>query len=178
MSADVVHNTAIGRFEITVEDIVSVLDYSQSGQTITFVHTGVPAELEGRGIGSQLARAGLEYAVRENLHVVPRCPFIRTYIERHPEYPGPGEVTPGHNPTDLGYTAPMSLILRSQVAFIPVLLTVLVAAAVGVHAIVQERERSQVPDRYKWDLTALYPSDEAWRQAKDRVAAQLPGLQQ
>ncbi len=86
MSADVVHNTAIGRFEITVEDIVSVLDYSQSGQTITFVHTGVPAELEGRGIGSQLARAGLEYAVRENLHVVPRCPFIRTYIERHPEY--------------------------------------------------------------------------------------------
>jgi predicted GNAT family acetyltransferase len=88
MNEDVVHNTAIGRFQITVDDIVAVLDYSLSGQTITFVHTGVPAELEGRGIGSRLARAGLEYAVRESLHVVPRCPFIRAYIARHPEFRG------------------------------------------------------------------------------------------
>ncbi len=86
MSTDVIHNTALCRFEVTVGDIVAVLEYSLSGQTMTFVHTGVPAELEGRGIASRLARAGLEYAVRENLHVVPRCPFIRTYIERHSEY--------------------------------------------------------------------------------------------
>jgi oligoendopeptidase F len=42
----------------------------------------------------------------------------------------------------------------------------------------QERERSRIPERYTWDLTALYPSDEAWRQAKDALVAQLPGLQQ
>ncbi len=72
----------------------------------------------------------------------------------------------------------MSVILRSQAAFIPVLLALLVVAAVGLHAVVQERDRSQVPDRYKWDLSPLYPSDEAWRQAKDRIAAQLQGLQQ
>jgi uncharacterized protein len=80
------HNTAIGRFEITSGESVAVLDYSLSGRTITFVHTGVPPEMEGRGYGSQLARAGLEYAKREQLTVVPQCPFIRTYIERHPEY--------------------------------------------------------------------------------------------
>lgn len=41
----------------------------------------------------------------------------------------------------------------------------------------QERDRSQIPDRYKWDLTALYPNEAAWRQAKDRVAAQIPTIQ-
>ncbi len=82
----VVHNTSIGRFEIASGASVAVLDYVLSGGTITFVHTGVPSEMEGKGIGSQLARAGLEYAKREGLAVVPRCPFIRVYIERHTEY--------------------------------------------------------------------------------------------
>ncbi len=84
----VVHNTAVGRFEIEEGSSIAVLDYSQNGRTITFVHTGVPAELEGRGVGSQLVRAGLEYAAREGLKVVPRCPFVRAYIRRHPEYAG------------------------------------------------------------------------------------------
>jgi oligoendopeptidase F len=42
----------------------------------------------------------------------------------------------------------------------------------------QERERSQIQDQYKWDLTALYPTGEAWRQAKDRVSAQIPKVKQ
>lgn len=42
----------------------------------------------------------------------------------------------------------------------------------------QERDRSQVPTQYKWDLTPLYPTDDAWRQAKDRLAAELPKLGQ
>jgi len=84
--ASVVHNTSVGRFEMIEGASVAVLDYSQFGQTITFVHTGVPSELEGRGIGSQLVRAGLEYAKREGLRVVARCPFVRQYIERHEEY--------------------------------------------------------------------------------------------
>ena len=38
----------------------------------------------------------------------------------------------------------------------------------------QEHERSKVPDEYKWDLTAIYPSDQAWREAKEKFAARLP----
>ena len=41
---------------------------------------------EGRGCGSRLAAAALEDARREGLDVVPLCPFIARYIERHPEY--------------------------------------------------------------------------------------------
>jgi len=83
---EVVHNAAVGRFEMRVGSSVAVLDYSVSDRTITFVHTGVPPELEGRGLGSQLARAGLEHARREGLRVVPQCSFVRSYIQRHSEY--------------------------------------------------------------------------------------------
>lgn len=85
-SPEVLHNTAVGRFEMRSGSSVAVLDYTVADNTITFVHTGVPKEMEGRGIGSQLARAGLEYARKEGLRVVPECPFIESYIHRHEEY--------------------------------------------------------------------------------------------
>src|SRR5262245_32401125 len=40
----------------------------------------------------------------------------------------------------------------------------------------QERDRSKVPDRYKWNLAELYPTETAWRTAKDTAAAQLPNV--
>lgn len=42
----------------------------------------------------------------------------------------------------------------------------------------QERDRSKLPDEYKWDLTALYSSDQAWRSAKEKLASDLPKLRQ
>jgi oligoendopeptidase F len=48
--------------------------------------------------------------------------------------------------------------------------------AVGVPLIAQERDRGKVPDQYKWDLTPIYPSDDAWRTARDRVVAEIPKL--
>jgi len=50
--------------------------------------------------------------------------------------------------------------------------------AVGVPLIAQERDRSKVPDQYKWDLTAIYPSDDAWRAARDKVVAEIPTLRE
>ncbi len=40
----------------------------------------------------------------------------------------------------------------------------------------QERDRSKIPDQYKWKLTDLYPSDQAWAADKDVMARRLPGL--
>ena len=42
----------------------------------------------------------------------------------------------------------------------------------------QERERSQIPDQYKWNLADVYPSTDAWRAAKAKVAADLPNLKE
>jgi uncharacterized protein len=47
------------------------------------VHTEVKPELEGQGIGAELVRSALDYARRQNLRVVPRCPFAAAYIQRH-----------------------------------------------------------------------------------------------
>jgi oligoendopeptidase F len=41
----------------------------------------------------------------------------------------------------------------------------------------QERDRAKIPDTYKWDLTDLYPSDDAWRSAKDKTAGAIPGIE-
>lgn len=80
------HIPESGRFELRVDDSTAVLTYSLQGETMTFISTEVPSELEGRGIGSRLVRAGLEYAREKGFKVVTVCWFTAGYIERHPEY--------------------------------------------------------------------------------------------
>src|SRR3989442_14323562 len=56
---------------------------------------------------------------------------------------------------------------------------VLTAAVLSVLAVTpgaQERDRSKIPDRYKWNLTDIYPSDAAWRAAKEAFAAEMPSV--
>jgi oligoendopeptidase F len=40
----------------------------------------------------------------------------------------------------------------------------------------QTRDRASIPDRYKWNLTDIYPTDEAWRAAKQKLVADLDGV--
>ena len=40
----------------------------------------------------------------------------------------------------------------------------------------QERDRAKIPDKYKWNTTDIYPSDEAWRTAKQRLVSEIPEL--
>ncbi len=86
MSPQVVHLPEQQRFELALEGHTAVLEYRMDGETIVFTHTGVPQAIGGRGIGSQLARAGLEYARARGYRVRPLCWFVAGYIERHPEY--------------------------------------------------------------------------------------------
>jgi predicted GNAT family acetyltransferase len=80
------HNLSANRFEIRVDQFLAELDYTLAGEVITFTHTGVPAELEGKGLGGRLARAGLDYARANGLKVVSTCWFINGYLERNLEY--------------------------------------------------------------------------------------------
>ena len=57
-----------------------------------------------------------------------------------------------------------------------VLLTWTAGGAFAVSA--QERDRTRIPDRFKWDLTNIYPSDDAWRAAKEKLAAALPTMRE
>ena len=82
----VVNNAAGSRFELTVEGRTAVLEYVLAGSRLRLMHTEVPPELRGRKYAEVLVRAGLEHARRENLKVVPLCPFVRAFLGRHPEY--------------------------------------------------------------------------------------------
>ncbi|TNE47306.1 MAG: N-acetyltransferase [Deltaproteobacteria bacterium] len=84
--ANVRHNPSENRFEVQKDGHLAVLDYRMEDSNIRFIHTGVPEELGGQGIGKQLAVAGLTYAKENQLGVIPQCPFVRGYIERHPEW--------------------------------------------------------------------------------------------
>lgn len=83
---DVIDNTEASRFEIHADGGTPLLQYVKRGDVVHMVHTEVPESLEGRGYGAALARAALDAARASGLKVVPSCPFVRTYIERHREY--------------------------------------------------------------------------------------------
>ena len=80
------HNEAESRFEVEVNGQLAVADYTRTGDTIRFVHTEVPEEFQGKGIGESMAKAALEYSRANELHVVPLCQFIDAYMRKHPEY--------------------------------------------------------------------------------------------
>jgi hypothetical protein len=84
--AEVRHNIAGKRFELEIDGHMAVLEYELGDGAITFTHTGVPAALEGQGIGASLVKAGLGHARAVGLKVVSVCWFVAGYIERHPEY--------------------------------------------------------------------------------------------
>lgn len=93
---DVVRNTELSRFEARVGDeVAGFAEYQLTDELIIFTHTEVHPGHEGEGIGSTLARAALD-AVREEgtRRVLPLCPFIKGWIERHRDY------------ADLVYNAP------------------------------------------------------------------------
>ena len=61
-------------------------EYRQEHDLIIFTHTWVPPELRGQGIAGDLLRAGLEFARKKNLRVVPQCSYVDVFIRRHPEF--------------------------------------------------------------------------------------------
>ncbi len=79
-------NEAAQRFEAEVGGKLAYLQYVPDGDRIAYVHTEVPDAFEGKGIGSQLVKTALGYAREQGLTVIPSCPFVASYIKRHPEY--------------------------------------------------------------------------------------------
>jgi predicted GNAT family acetyltransferase len=80
-------NPERGRYEIAVDgELAGVSEYRDRGGRRIFVHTEVDDAFSGRGLGNRLAAGALDDARSRAIRVVPRCPFIRAYIERHPEY--------------------------------------------------------------------------------------------
>ena len=85
---EITRNDELGRYEAIVDGaLAGFAEYTLTSQTITCIHTEVDSEYEGQGVGSALAQGALDDAIRRGdrrIKVV--CPFIRAWIERHPDY--------------------------------------------------------------------------------------------
>jgi predicted GNAT family acetyltransferase len=72
------------RFVYRVDGVEAQLVYRRNGRRLILVHTEVPDELGGRGIGSRLVQAAVDQARANGWTVAPWCPFARKWLESHP----------------------------------------------------------------------------------------------
>jgi predicted GNAT family acetyltransferase len=84
--SDVTNNTAKRRYELAVDGHIAATYYELADGVVTFVHTEVPPELGGKGIGSKLIAGALEQVRAAGLKVIAQCPFVKAYIDKHPDY--------------------------------------------------------------------------------------------
>lgn len=80
------NNEGALRWEAHVDQHLAAAEYRRRGDTIFFIHTEVPRELEGQGVAGKLVKTALDDARTQHLAVVPFCPFVAGYIRRHPDY--------------------------------------------------------------------------------------------
>lgn len=86
MSDVVRNNTVLNRFEQKLDGGVAFATYRASSGKLTILHTEVPAEMRGSGVGSRFMRLVLEEIRRHGLKVVPKCSFVRAFMSTHPQF--------------------------------------------------------------------------------------------
>ena len=86
MVNEVSDNPVHHHFELEVEGHLAKAYYRIEDGVITFIHTEVPPELGGKGVGSRLIKGALDEVRARGLKVIAECPFVKAYIEKHPEY--------------------------------------------------------------------------------------------
>jgi hypothetical protein len=85
--AEVVDVPEASRYELRLGGrLIGIAAYRRRNGRIVFLHTEIDESVEGRGFGGVIASGALDDARRQGLEVIPLCPFIAAYIERHPEY--------------------------------------------------------------------------------------------
>ena len=83
---DVQHQPDRSRYVLATEHGDAVAVYERRGDARVFVHTEVPREAEGQGVGSALVRGALDDVRDAGGRVVPQCPFVAHFVEAHPAY--------------------------------------------------------------------------------------------
>ena len=80
-------NPELRRYEAIVDGkLAGSILYREREDELVLVHTEVEEEFEGQGIGSRLVAATLDDIRARGLRMRPFCPFVKAYVERHPEY--------------------------------------------------------------------------------------------
>jgi len=84
---EIVDNEADHRYEAWLDgQQAGLIEYIDEDGWLIFDHTEVLEAFEGKGVASRLAKAALDDVRARNLYLNPQCPFVSSYIRRHPEY--------------------------------------------------------------------------------------------
>ena len=85
---EVVDRPEAHRYEARDRDgtVLGFSQYRLHGDVVVFTHTEVDDAQEGRGVGSQLVRGALDDVRAGGRRILPLCPFVKAYVDRHPEY--------------------------------------------------------------------------------------------
>ena len=74
-------------FELpNIDGETAYIEYRWYKGDLTLMHTFVPKAMEGQGVASSLAQFALEYAKEKKLQIMVYCPFVGSYLQKHPEY--------------------------------------------------------------------------------------------
>ncbi|HUG43962.1 MAG TPA: GNAT family N-acetyltransferase [Acidobacteriota bacterium] len=87
MPQEIEHQEDRRRFILALDGDPAALEYDRIDERrVDFKSTYVPKEERRRGIGGRLVRRGLEWARRNDLKVIPSCPFVKSFVDDHPEF--------------------------------------------------------------------------------------------
>ncbi|CAK1598612.1 unnamed protein product [Parnassius mnemosyne] len=75
----VVNNVARQQFVVSLQSAEATIDYEKSGRSITFIHTNVPQQFQGKGVGKILGKYAFDYALDNKLDVICKCHFLAKY---------------------------------------------------------------------------------------------------
>ena len=83
---EVINNKQGSRFLLEIEGQEVYVLYAEDKETIELYSTYTPPQLRGQGFAEKVVLAAFEYAKEKNLKVIPSCWYVRSFLEKHPEY--------------------------------------------------------------------------------------------
>ena len=87
MDVSVTDNPALRRYELRIDGAFEgEIVYRLEPGRIVLIHTEVSPQVEGQGLGAHLVKGALDDIRARGLRVVALCPFVASYVRRHPEY--------------------------------------------------------------------------------------------
>jgi predicted GNAT family acetyltransferase len=83
----IVDNPEARRFELWLgEEMAGVMIYRSRPNALALIHTEVDPAFSGQGLGGKFVVAVLDELRERGVKILPLCPFVSAYLERHPEY--------------------------------------------------------------------------------------------
>ena len=87
MEISVLDDRQASRFELHVDgEVLGYLVYERAGDVVSFLEVTTDLSRAGEGLGLLLVRRALDAVAAGGLSVLPVCPFVRDFIQRHPVY--------------------------------------------------------------------------------------------